>query len=192
MHCLPLTSYSEAALSTDPFLGGNGSSVSKGQPRMVVARTGTRIGGKVPFRKGRPASADNSRNRRHQTVRFIVCDVAQPIRYGHGRAVIQEGQADRQSAECGRYQYSERVETTRSKNLTSSDINMSAFLVAQEVVALIAQRRGTINVIAELSARSRPFNLMPWARRVSAMTRGMAMEWGEHSIRVNAIAQDSS
>ena len=73
------------------------------------------------------------------------------------------------------------------------DINMKgAFFIAQEVGRrMIAQQGGAIINIDSLNS-FRPLKaVMPYAMSkaaVSTMTRGLAMEWGEHGIRVNAIA----
>lgn len=73
------------------------------------------------------------------------------------------------------------------------DINMKgAFFIAQEVGRrMMAQQSGNIINIDSLNS-FRPLKaVMPYAMSkaaVSTMTRGLAMEWGEHGIRVNAIA----
>ena len=74
------------------------------------------------------------------------------------------------------------------------DINMrGAFLIAQEVGRrLIAQGTGGSIINIDSLNSFRPLKgVQPYAMSkaaISAMTRGMAMEWGQHGIRVNAIA----
>jgi gluconate 5-dehydrogenase len=56
---------------------------------------------------------------------------------------------------------------------------------------MIAQKSGTIINIDSLNTNSPLKGVLPYAiskAGVSMMTRGMAAEWGEHGVRVNAIA----
>jgi len=74
------------------------------------------------------------------------------------------------------------------------DINLrGAFLLAQAVGRHMIERGGggTIINIDSLNTYSPLKGVVPYAMSkagLSMMTRGMAMEWGEHGIRVNAIA----
>jgi len=74
------------------------------------------------------------------------------------------------------------------------DINMKgAFFVAQEVgrKMIAGGQGGTIINIDSLNSHRPLKGVQPYAMSkaaISSMTRGMAMEWGEHGIRVNAIA----
>jgi gluconate 5-dehydrogenase len=66
------------------------------------------------------------------------------------------------------------------------------FLLSQMVGKhMIAQRRGNIISIDSLNTYAPLKGVTPYAMSkagVGMMTRGMAMEWGEHGVRVNAIA----
>ncbi|MBI3865420.1 MAG: SDR family oxidoreductase [Planctomycetia bacterium] len=56
---------------------------------------------------------------------------------------------------------------------------------------MIAQKSGTVINIDSLNTNSPLKGVLPYAvskAGVSMMTRGMAAEWGEHGVRVNAIA----
>jgi len=74
------------------------------------------------------------------------------------------------------------------------NINMKgAFFVAQEVgrKMIAGGQGGTIINIDSLNSHRPLKGVQPYAMSkaaISSMTRGMAMEWGEHGIRVNAIA----
>lgn len=129
-------------------------------------------------------------------VEFIVCDVAQAdqIPAMVDAVVRKAGRIDSLLNVAG-INIRKRVEDYTVEEFDKIlDINMKgAFLVAQEVGRrLIAQRSGGTIINIDSLNSFRPLKaVQPYAMSkaaVSAMTRGMAMEWGEHSIRVNAIA----
>src|SRR5262245_12341125 len=66
------------------------------------------------------------------------------------------------------------------------------FFLSQEAgKQMLAQKSGTIINIDSLNTDSPLKGVLPYAiskAGVSMMTRGMAAEWGEHGVRVNAIA----
>jgi NAD(P)-dependent dehydrogenase (short-subunit alcohol dehydrogenase family) len=66
------------------------------------------------------------------------------------------------------------------------------FFLSQETgKQMLAQKSGTIINIDSLNTASPLKGVLPYAiskAGVSMMTRGMAAEWGEHGVRVNAIA----
>lgn len=129
-------------------------------------------------------------------VEFIVCDVAQPDQIPK--------MVDTVIKKCGRIDsllnvaginIRKRVEAYSVEEFDKIiDINLKgAFFVAQEVGRrLIDQRTGGSIINIDSLNSFRPLKgVQPYAMTkaaVSSMTRGMAMEWGEHGIRVNAIA----
>ena len=66
------------------------------------------------------------------------------------------------------------------------------FFLSQQVgKQMLTQKSGNIINIDSLNSRSPLRGVLPYAIRkggVSMITRGMALEWGEHGVRVNAIA----
>ncbi|MBS0266211.1 MAG: glucose 1-dehydrogenase [Planctomycetes bacterium] len=73
------------------------------------------------------------------------------------------------------------------------NVNLRGLFFLSQAVGkqMIAQKSGTIINIDSLNTNSPLKGVMPYAiskAGVSMMTRGMAAEWGEHRIRVNAIA----
>ena len=114
-------------------------------------------------------------------VEYVVCDVAQ-------------------SAEIPVMVESVIARLGRVENYTVAEfdgilnINLKgAFLVAQAVGRqMIAQKSGGSIINVDSLNSFRPLKgVQPYAMSkaaISAMTRGMAMEWGEHGIRVNSLA----
>lgn len=73
------------------------------------------------------------------------------------------------------------------------DINLrGAFFMAQQVGKwMIREKRGSIINIDSLNTYAPLKGVLPYAMSkagISMMTRGMAGEWGEHGVRVNALA----
>ena len=129
-------------------------------------------------------------------VDYIVCDVAQPDESPRmvDAAVKKTGKIDCLLNVAG-VNVRKRVEQYTVEEFDGIlNINLKgAFLVAQEVGRrLIAQKTGGSIINIDSLNSFRPLKgVQPYAMSkaaVSAMTRGMAMEWGEHQIRVNAIA----
>jgi len=129
-------------------------------------------------------------------VEYIVCDVAKPAEIPPmiDEAVRRAGRIDCLLNVAG-VNIRKRVEQYSIEEFDSIlNINLKgAFLVAQEAgKRLIAQKTGgTIINIDSLNSFRPLKGVQPYAMSkaaISAMTRGMAMEWGEHGIRVNAIA----
>lgn len=128
-------------------------------------------------------------------VEYLVCDVAKRSQITE---LVDEVIAKKQRIDCllnvaGVNVRKRAEEYTVEEYDKIVDINMKgAFFIAQEVGRkMIAQQSGTIINIDSLNS-FRPLKaVMPYAMSkaaVSTMTRGLAMEWGEHGIRVNAIA----
>ncbi len=73
------------------------------------------------------------------------------------------------------------------------DTNLRGMFLLTQAVGkhMIARRQGNIINIDSLNTYAPLKGVTPYAMSkagVSMMTRGMAMEWGEHGVRVNAIA----
>ena len=129
-------------------------------------------------------------------VDYVVCDVAQPEQIPSmvNQVIQKAGRIDSLINVAG-INIRKRVEDYTVEEFDKIlDINMKgAFLVAQEVGRTLIDQKsgGTIINIDSLNSFRPLKGVQPYAMSkaaVSAMTRGMAMEWGEHSIRVNAIA----
>ena len=152
------------------------------------------------FISGREASTLEQTAREISTpenpVEYIVCDVskASEIPRMLDQLIQKAGRIDSLLNVAG-INVRKRVEQYSVEEFDKIlDINMKgAFLVAQEVGRrLIVQKTGGTIINVDSLNSFRPLKgVQPYAMSkaaVSAMTRGMAMEWGEHGIRVNAIA----
>ncbi len=129
-------------------------------------------------------------------VDYVLCDVAKPNEIPRMvDAVIEKaGRIDCLLNVAG-VNVRKRVEQYTVEEFDGIlDINLKgAFLVAQAVGRrLIAQKTGGSIINIDSLNSFRPLKgVQPYAMSkaaISAMTRGMAMEWGEHGIRVNALA----
>jgi gluconate 5-dehydrogenase len=129
-------------------------------------------------------------------VEFVVCDVSKPetIPPMVEAVVAKAGRIDSLLNVAG-VNIRKRVETyTIDEYDYITNINLKgAFLVSQAVGRqMIAQGSGgTIINIDSLNTFAPLKGVLPYAMSkagLGMMTRGMAMEWGDHGIRVNAIA----
>jgi gluconate 5-dehydrogenase len=129
-------------------------------------------------------------------VDYVVCDVskAETIAPMVEETVAKAGRIDSLLNVAG-VNIRKRVETyTVEEYDYITDINLKgAFLVAQAVGRqMIAQGSGgTIVNIDSLNTFAPLKGVLPYAMSkagLGMMTRGMGMEWGDHGIRVNAIA----
>lgn len=127
---------------------------------------------------------------------FVVCDVSKPetIAPMIEATVAKAGRIDSILNVAG-VNIRKRVETyTVEEYDYITDINLKgAFFVAQAVgKQMIAQGAGgTIINIDSLNTFAPLKGVLPYAMSkagLGMMTRGMGMEWGDHGIRVNAIA----
>lgn len=130
------------------------------------------------------------------SVEWIICNVANPGQISKMvETVVQKaGRIDSLINVAG-INVRKRVEQYSVEEFDRIlNVNLKgAFFVAQEVgKRMIAQGKGgTIVNIDSLNSHRPLKGVQPYAMSkaaVSTMTRGMAMEWGEHGIRVNAIA----
>jgi gluconate 5-dehydrogenase len=129
-------------------------------------------------------------------VEFIVCDVAEPAEIPRmvDAAVQRGGRIDCLLNVAGVNVRKRAEEYSVEEFDKIIDINLKgAFLVAQEVGRrLIAQGTGGSLINIDSLNSFRPLKgVQPYAMSkaaISAMTRGLAMEWGEHGIRVNSLA----
>jgi NAD(P)-dependent dehydrogenase (short-subunit alcohol dehydrogenase family) len=129
-------------------------------------------------------------------VEIVVCDVSKPesIQPMVDSVVARAGRIDSLLNVAG-VNIRKRVETYTVEEFDYiTDINLKgAFLVAQAVGRqMIAQGTGgTIVNIDSLNTFAPLKGVLPYAMSkagLGMMTRGMGMEWGDHGIRVNAIA----
>jgi len=128
-------------------------------------------------------------------VQALVCDVAQPaaIDLLVERVVRDRGRLDTLINSAGVNRRKAVATVTEEDYDYVVDINLKgAFLLSQAVGRrMIQQRSGSQINIASL-ATDRPLkHVGPYAISKAAlgqMTRSMAMEWGPHGVRVNAIA----
>ena len=129
-------------------------------------------------------------------VEFAVCDVSKPddVPQLIEAVVAKAGRIDSLLNVAG-VNIRKRVETYSVEEFDHIlDINLKgAFLVAQAVgKQMIAQGSGgTIVNIDSLNTFAPLKGVLPYAMSkagLGMMTRGMGMEWGDHGIRVNAIA----
>ncbi|MGH7127150.1 MAG: SDR family NAD(P)-dependent oxidoreductase, partial [Planctomycetaceae bacterium] len=129
------------------------------------------------------------------SVRPLVCDVARESDIARAvEAVLQEhGRIDTLLNVAG-VNNRKRVESyTPEEYDVILDINLrGAFLMAQAVGrAMIEQRSGSQVHVASLNTYAPLKGVLPYAMSkagLAAMTRGMAIEWGRHGVRVNALA----
>ncbi len=125
----------------------------------------------------------------------VVCDVAQldDIQRLVATVVEKFGRIDSLINVAG-VNKRKKVETfTPDEYDFILNINLRGlFFLSQEVgKQMIARKSGTIINIDSLNTDSPLKGVLPYAiskAGVSMMTRGMAAEWGEHGVRVNAIA----
>lgn len=129
-------------------------------------------------------------------VEYLVCDVARPEQIPEmvQQVVSRAGRIDCLLNVAG-VNVRKRAEDYSIDEFDKIiDINLKgAFLVAQAVGRqMIAQRTGGSILNIDSLNSFRPLKgVQPYAMSkaaVSAMTRGLAMEWGEHGIRVNSLA----
>ena len=127
--------------------------------------------------------------------RSIVCDVMDEKSL--------QATADQVIAEFGRIDTLVNVagmnKRMKVENYTAAiydeiiDTNLRGMFLLTQIVGrhMIARRRGNIISIDSLNTYAPLKGVTPYAMSkggVSMMTRGMATEWGEHGVRVNAIA----
>ena len=130
-----------------------------------------------------------------QKVRAIVCDVAKPEDISRlvGQVLEQFGGIDTLVSVAGVNKRMKVENYTPEEFDWILDINLrGAFLLAQAVGRhMIGRRAGSIINIDSLNTYAPLKGVTPYAiskAGVSMMTRGMATEWGQHGVRVNAIA----
>lgn len=128
-------------------------------------------------------------------VRPIVCDVSQPeaIAALLEQVLREFGQIDTLLNVAG-VNKRKKVETfTPEEYDFILDINLRGLFLLSQAVGkqMIARRSGSIVNIDSLNTYAPLKGVLPYAiskAGVSMMTRGMAAEWGEHGVRVNALA----
>lgn len=125
----------------------------------------------------------------------LVCDVAQPAAIDAlVRRVVQDfGRIDTLINSAGVNRRKPAVMVTEEDYDYLLDINLKgAFLLSQAVGRImIQQNKGSQINIASLSTDRPLKHVGPYAiskAGLAQMTRSLAMEWGPHNVRVNAIA----
>lgn len=129
------------------------------------------------------------------TVKTVVCDVAE---IEDIKRLVETVRADFPRIDTllnvAGVNKRKRVETFTAEEYDFIlDINLrGTFFLAQEVGKwMIEQKHGTVITIDSLNTYAPLKGVLPYAMSkagVSMMTRGMALEWGEHGVRVNALA----
>src|SRR5262245_35470791 len=125
----------------------------------------------------------------------IVCDVAdlEEIDRLVGAVLAQFGRIDTLINVAG-VNKRKKVETfTPDEYDFILNVNLRGLFFLSQAIGkqMIAQKSGTIINIDSLNTNSPLKGVLPYAMSkagVSMMTRGLAAEWGEHGVRVNAIA----
>lgn len=129
------------------------------------------------------------------TVEFEVCDVADGKAIRETVAKVQErhGRIDTLINVAGVNRRKRVEEVTEDDYDFILNINLKgAFLMAQEVGRLmIQQKQGNQINIGSLNNYAPLTGVTPYAMSkggLLSMTRGLALEWGKHGIRVNGLA----
>jgi NAD(P)-dependent dehydrogenase (short-subunit alcohol dehydrogenase family) len=129
------------------------------------------------------------------TVLPVVCDVAQLDDIGRLVATVVEkyGRIDTLANVAG-VNKRKKVETFAPDEFDFIlNVNLRGLFFLSQAVGkqMISQKSGAIINIDSLNTNSPLKGVLPYAiskAGVSMLTRGMAAEWGEHGVRVNAIA----
>src|SRR5579872_4691583 len=130
-----------------------------------------------------------------QPVLPVVCDVSQldDIKKLVGTVIEKFGRIDTLINVAGVNKRKKAETFTPDEYDFILDINLRGlFFLSQEAgKTMLAQKSGTIINIDSLNTDSPLKGVLPYAiskAGVSMLTRGLAAEWGEHGVRVNAIA----
>lgn len=130
-----------------------------------------------------------------QSVQPVVCDVADPesITRLTDEVLAEHGRIDTLINVAGVNRRKPAADLSADDYDFVLDINLKgAFLLSQQVgAAMVKQGSGSQINIASLTSDRPVLNVLPYAMSkagLAQMTRGLAMEWGEHGVRVNALA----
>ena len=128
-------------------------------------------------------------------VRSLLCDVAQPAAIGRlVEQVLKEcGRIDTLINVAGVNRRKPAISVTEEDYDYLLDINLKgAFLLSQAVGRSMIERRAGNQINVASLATDRPLkHAAPYAMSkagLGQMTRALALEWGPHGVRVNAIA----
>lgn len=128
-------------------------------------------------------------------VEAMVCDVSEPAAIGPlvERVLERRRRIDTLVNVAGVNRRKPALEVTDEDYDFILDINLKgAFLLSREVGRrMVAQGGGSQINIASLNTDRPLKNVLPYAMSKAGlghMTRGLALEWGPHGVRVNALA----
>ena len=128
-------------------------------------------------------------------VRSIVCDVTdeKSIQAAADNVIAEFGRIDTLLNVAGMNKRMKVENYTAAIYDEIINTNLRGMFLLTQIVGkhMIARRRGNIISIDSLNTYAPLKGVTPYAMSkagVSMMTRGMATEWGEHGVRVNAIA----
>lgn len=128
-------------------------------------------------------------------VEYVVCDVAQEASIDTCvRTVVEKHARIDTLVNCAGVNIRQPATDFRADDYDFLfDVNLrGAFLLSQRVgKQMIAQTHGSQINIDSLSSDAPLNQIVPYAMSksgMSAMTRGLALEWGRHGVRVNSLA----
>jgi NAD(P)-dependent dehydrogenase (short-subunit alcohol dehydrogenase family) len=128
-------------------------------------------------------------------VETVVCDVANPeaIEQMCAEVLRQHGRVDTLINVAGVNRRKPSAEVTLEDYDFVMDINLrGAFLLSQRIGEAMCERgQGSQINVASLNSDRPLKHVLPYAISKAGMaqlTRGLALEWGEHGVRVNALA----
>ncbi len=140
-------------------------------------------------------SPHNSSRPLNKTMRSIVCDVTdeKSLQARVDQVIAEFGRIDTLLNVAGMNKRMKVEKYSAAIYDEIIDTNLRGMFLLTQMIGkhMIARGRGTIISIDSLNTYAPLKGVTPYAMSkagVGMMTRGMATEWGEHGVRVNAIA----